>query len=859
MQRSNWRTIVAACLVTCGLSVLAGVESQLLGRHSRLFAAEDSAKEAATVDEAIKVLDLRTFLLPEGAVVEGVRTVAAVNYEAKADPKKAFQAQQQQFVKLGWKELPGSMAEEAYGVGQFQKSNYVVSVSTSNSGKPGASRVSIFNMGNVRPSKLPVVKGAKSLFANETLAMYVTDMKVADAVNSTRKLLLDAGWEPFGANSNPPDQEFLTFKRNAVQVSAFISVAPAQGGKTAIQMSTLQLSADIPAPANAKQLNYVDMHKTLRFESSDDYADIAKFYQQALSKRGWKPTTENLITASDRFKRQTGMQVFRYAAKEMITLDLEPQLDHALVKVSHLTAEEFAEVERKAKESAQRLVAEQEKAATKTPAKKPMPADDTPSIEAFANEAIANALGDKGTKSAKGSAKGSKDKVGIPIPEKAKKVTQTSDNVLQIKVAAGKGQDAAEFMRDQLVAADWKVVGDADIDDTSGNVTFKKGSQQITLTFVDTGLADVNLMVIGIGAKLEPGKADPNAKVADKKPEPKPDSTPESEPKSSKKMAKKKSKPVGDEPAPVVDPQRKDKPKQGIAKLPKLPNEAVITINDQPLKLTSVIAYEVIMSGEWRTKIIATEKPFKQDPLLAMLKKTGNDEKFEFPRVHLEILLDDQDRPDTLKFAADGTPGLASGSKLKGEALVEDGRARGTFKMKEPGSFFDKVYTAEISFDVPVLTRDSTPAKRLTDAPKLANSGKLTMGNTTTKLSSVVAYEVKVFDETRTIVLISEKPIDLEKLKASLKKDANDDGLFEFQPQVRLQIESSDTVTQLRLWADNTSINSNADLAGDVVIEDGRVRGTAKLSKPGEFFGKTYTFEVTFDTEVMSLPKAKDD
>ena len=113
MQRSNWRTIVAAGLVTCGRSVLAGVESQLLGRHSRHFAAEDSAKEAATVDEAIKVLDLRTFLLPEGAVVEDVRTVAAVNYEAKADPKKTFQAQQQQFVKLGWKELPGSMAEVA--------------------------------------------------------------------------------------------------------------------------------------------------------------------------------------------------------------------------------------------------------------------------------------------------------------------------------------------------------------------------------------------------------------------------------------------------------------------------------------------------------------------------------------------------------------------------------------------------------------------------------------------------------------------------------------------------------------------------------------------------------------------------
>lgn len=856
MQRTTWSTNVGACLAACGLSLLTGFESEALSRHNRLFAAEDSAKVAATVEEAIKVLDLRTFTLPEGAVVESGRTVGLVSYETKADPKKSFQVQQQQFVKLGWKELPGSMAEAAYGSGLFQKSNFVVSVTTSASGKPELSRVSIINFGNIRPGKLPVVKGAKSLFTNEATAMYVTDAKVADATEATRKLLLDAGWEPFGANSNPPENEMLTFKRNAVQVSAFVGVAPAQGGKTSIMLSTSQLSADIPAPANAKELNYTDMHKTLRFESSDDYANIAKFYQQTLGKRGWTSTTENLITSTDNFKRQTGMQVFRNAAKEMITLDLEPQLDHALVKVSHLTAEEFAESERRAKEAAQKLVAEREKAAAKNAAKKPMPAsdDDTPSFEDIANKAIADALGGKGTKAAKGG----KDKVGIPIPDKAKKVSQTGDNVLQIKVAAGKGQAAAEFIRDQLVAADWKVDDDADIDDTSGNVTFKKGSQQITLTFVDTGLTDVNLMVIGIGAKLEPGKADPNAKVADKKPEPKPDSTPDDEPKPSKKTTSKKKKPADDEPAPVVEPKRKERPKQGIAKLPKLPNDGTLTINDKPIKLPSIMAYEVISNGEWHTKIVATENPLKQDPLLAMLKKTGNDEGASWPRTRLDVELDDEGRA-TLRVSAEGVAGSISGSKLKSDVLVEDGRARGTVQMKEPGEFFDKSFTGTISFDVPVLTRDSTPVKRLTDAPKLANGGKLTLGDMTSKLANVVAYEAKSFDEKQTVVFITEKPINLAKLKASLAKDGTDDGLFEFQPQVRLKIDAYDNVANMSLWIDGTSVSGNSDVDGNIVIEDGRVRGTAKLAKPGEFFGKKYTFEVTFDTELIPLPKAKEE
>ena len=857
MSRTTWQRHLRIGVTTFGLSAIASFAFGVFDSRGSLFAAEDTAKAAVTVDEVIKVIDLRTLTLPEGAVAEGTRQVGTVNYSIKADPKKAFQVQQQQLVKLGWKELPGSMTEAAYGVGYFQKSTYVLLVSTTESGKPGLARVTITNFGNLRPGKLPVVKGAKSVYINEATAMYVTEAKVADAAEATRKLLIDSGWEPFGSTSTPPDSEMLTFKRNAVQVSAYVGIAPAQGNKTTIMLSTALLSVDLPAPPNAKDVNYVDAKKWLRFESSDKYADIAKFYQQTLGKRGWKPTTEELITADEGAGRQRGMQIFRNASNEMIMLELERQLDQALVTVTHLTAAEIAEADRKANESKERLLAEEKAAAAKIAAKKskPMPADDTPSFEALANEAIANALGGKTSKAAKGGKDaGGKDKVVIPIPEKSKKVSQTSDNVLQIKVAAGTGKAAAEFIRDQLVAADWKVDDDADVDETSGHLTFKKGKQQITLAFVDTGLADVNLMLIGIGAKLELSNADPNAKVADKKPNPKPDSTPDDEPKPAKKKPTKKPKPADDDDKPVAEPKRKDKPNRGIAKLPKLPSEGTVTVDDKPIKLTSVIAYEVISNGQWRTKIVATEKPIKQESLIAMLKKTGTDEGLNLPQPYLRIELDDEDKPASLGLAAPGTAGSASGSKLSGEALVEDGRARGTVKMKEPDSFFDKVYSAEISFDVPLLTRESTPAKRLTDAPKLANTGKLKFGAATHKLSNVVAYEVKVFDEKRVALFFSEKPINLEKLKASLKKDGTDDGFFEVQPQVRLQIDKSDEIKKMDLWADGASVSSNADLAGDAVVEDGRVRGTAKLSKPGEFFGKEYTFEVSFDLEILRLP-----
>ena len=132
-----------------------------------------------------------------------------------------------------------------------------------------------------------------------------------------------------------------------------------------------------------------------------------------------------------------------------------------------------------------------------------------------------------------------------------------------------------------------------------GSVTLKKGGKSLKLTFVDTGLADVNLMLIGIGVKLDPNKVDPKAKVTDSKSKPKAD--PDDDPQPAKKMAKKKPKSDSDD-APatepvVVEPERKEKPKQGIAKLSKLPNEAKATGGDQTVALTHIIAYEIISNG----------------------------------------------------------------------------------------------------------------------------------------------------------------------------------------------------------------------------------------------------------------------
>ena len=749
----------------------------------------------------------------------------------------------------------------------FQKSGFAVSVMCFDAG--GMAQVTINNLANLQLGKLPTVKGAKSVFANEASANFSVAMKPAEAAAATRKLLIDAGWEPFGSLSNPPDLETLTFKRNAIQLSAFISASQVEKGASGLMYSASVVSVDIPAPPNAEKLIYADHSKTLQFESSADHEAVAKFYRQRLAKQGWKPTTEQLIQHKNDFGRPMQTLIFRNDAKDSLMLNLETAEGHSKAKLTYLTGVEVAAIEKRDKEAALKLLAQNkadeaaEKAKAQTKTKKPAKSDDGfPDVDALIKSAVGDALKDgdvdleKLTKNAKSP---KKETVSIPIPDTVKQVNQTSDNVLQIKLPAGKGQATAELIRDQLLAADWETEGKDKLTEKSGNLTLNKGKLKLSMSYVDTGFSDVNLMLIGFGAKLEQGKVDPDAKVpvAKTKPKSKPDAdSPDDEPvkKPTKKTAKKPSKSDDDDSKSVVEPKRVEKPMRGIAKLDKLLNDAKVILNDEPIKLPHLIAYETISGDRWVTKVIASESPIKQASLLELLQKKGTDEGLNVPSPQLTLELDDQDSPNRMSYTAPQTIGSASGSKLIGEAIVEEGRARGKFKSKEPSEFFGRTISGDITFDLPVLTRGSKLAKQLTDAPKLETSGKLLIDDKPIKLGSVVVYEVKVFDEKRTAIFFTEKPINMAKLKASLAKDGTDDDLFEFQSQVKVVIDKDDRPSMMNLWHDGASINSNANLVGDVIIEDGRARGTIKLSKPSEFVGKKFSFEITFDVDVLPLP-----
>ena len=410
----------------------------------------EKSSQPATPEKAAQVLDLRTIPLMEGAKVSSERTLGMLMYEAKGAPKAAFEFHRQQLLKKGFKELPGGYSAAANCSGHFTKEGFLVAVSTSEAigepKKPGWSSVTLGNNGNVAMDKLPVPPGVKPFYASPGQAAYTTTAPVAETAAACRKLLLAAGWEPYGKAGD----DMQLFKRNAIQLQSWVSKIEAEGGKTLIRYDTELLQVDLPAPPDTANPDYTDFQKTLRFDSPQDQTDaILKFYQERLPKLGWKPTTEKPIV-DDRTKSQ--FLIYRNAQKEMLSLDLARFTGIVRVELRHQTAAEVAEEERLAKEKAE---LEKQKLAKQNM------------------------------------------KINVPVllPAKAENLEQDAKNLFEFTLATGSGPAALGMFRDHFLKEGWTEEKGTKMDKNSGSLDVKKDNVRIHCSYFDTGITDAEIRV----------------------------------------------------------------------------------------------------------------------------------------------------------------------------------------------------------------------------------------------------------------------------------------------------------------------------------------------------------------------------
>jgi hypothetical protein len=449
--------------VACALGWLSGCGAKNGAAENTTSA--DAIKTPATVEQAARILDLSTFALMDGAKPPESRQVANLFYVATGDVKTGFEFNRKALVGQGWKELPNTSVTEQSASAMFSRSGFVVSLSVSPHGEPGSVFVMLQNMGNVKPGKLPVPPGAKPVYVGDPTAMYSAEAAVPATADACRNLFLAQGWVPYG---DAGDSTF--FKQNAILVTATVSSAPAQGGKTMIQYSMQLISADIPAPPGVEDLHYADEPPELTFGTAETNQDaIVDFYRKNLAAAGWKSTLDHMVAVDDK-----PTMIFRNPAKDMLTLSMSGVYNGKLpVSVRFQSASEIAELDRRIKEEAPKLRAAAEAKAAK--------------------EAAELAKRNK------------VPKVAVTLPADAKDVKQTKDEI-KFTVGKGKAKAAVESLRIQFREAGWKE-DVASVTGMSGAVSVSKdGGQSVTITYTDTGFLPTEVNVSAMRAELESAK-----------------------------------------------------------------------------------------------------------------------------------------------------------------------------------------------------------------------------------------------------------------------------------------------------------------------------------------------------------------
>jgi hypothetical protein len=353
-----------------------------------------------------------------------------------------------QLIDKQWKELPGGYVSEQATNATFARDGFSLSLAVYPTGKAGAVSVTITNHGNVELGKLPVPPGVKPFFGGPVNASYITETSVEQTADACRKLLLARGWQPYGMAG-----DVLFFKQNAVRLAARISTAPAQGGKTVIDYSTEMMSVDLPAPADTEGLRYTDVNTQLFFDPKVSEQDIVGFYRPTLAKAGWEATTEKPINID--FK---DVLIFRNPKKDMLTLEMNNMDGKTRVLLKHQSAAEVADIDRRIKAESERRKAEKNK---------PLP------------------------------------KLAVTLPPEAKDIKQTK-NRIEFQLATGKAKAAVESWRKQFAKDGWKEEVAAS-EDMAGSISFNKGSQDLSVSYSDTGFlpAEVTIQATNVELAVE--------------------------------------------------------------------------------------------------------------------------------------------------------------------------------------------------------------------------------------------------------------------------------------------------------------------------------------------------------------------
>ena len=119
-------------------------------------------REAATVQQAAQVIDLRELTLPDGAELMGQGEVGNLSYQTSLDTADVADFYDSTLGGQGWQDNPDlAYTDDTTATRYYGKEGYALVLSASNSGD-GTTRVSLINHGNVDLRALPQMADAEN-------------------------------------------------------------------------------------------------------------------------------------------------------------------------------------------------------------------------------------------------------------------------------------------------------------------------------------------------------------------------------------------------------------------------------------------------------------------------------------------------------------------------------------------------------------------------------------------------------------------------------------------------------------------------------------------------------------------------
>lgn len=144
---------------------------------------------------------------------------------------------------------------------------------------------------------LPQLSGAEIVSQDDTgQLIYTAAGEVAGAVKFIRRELVGLGWQefipPLTQPSDTTQPRILHFKKEGQGLLVSLSPVPGHPNQVKVQYDPLALQWDLPALANAMEIEFSDRDLYLHYYTVSWPSQVVAFYRDTLPSQGWQELTQ---------------------------------------------------------------------------------------------------------------------------------------------------------------------------------------------------------------------------------------------------------------------------------------------------------------------------------------------------------------------------------------------------------------------------------------------------------------------------------------------------------------------------------------------------------------------------------------